>query len=176
VRFADWTDDEVSLLNNLLGYIIVWGYDYKVDLIDVNESGYQAALTGGAVDVVAEVPKADAGEWLAAQSSAGAVVDAGSAFGAGSDIRIASTASLKQTAPEIAEFLRTVSADKAAIERLAAQITGGRTGVKPNVAALMYLKDNETACTSWVPKPVAEEVRAALAAGKTSLLRRNCIP
>ena len=176
VRFADWSDKEISLLNNMAGYIIVWGYDYKVDLVDVNEAGYQAAVSKGEVDVVMGVSKATDAAWLKQQTDSGAMIDTGSIYGPDSDLRIAAKPAIKTNALEVFEFLQKMTADKEIIANTTAQISEGRTGIKPVVATLIFLKANEAIWTQWVPALVAENVRSAINGGRTSLLKRDCIP
>ncbi|MBM3934100.1 MAG: hypothetical protein FJ319_07340 [SAR202 cluster bacterium] len=176
VRFADWSDNEIALLNNIAGYILVWGYDYKAELVDVNEGGYQAAATDGKVDVVMGVPKATASDWLKQQADSGKLVDASSPYGADGEIRIAHTTALKSGSAEVADFLQKISVDHQLITNQAAQISGGRTGIRPIVAALTFLKNNEPVWTAWLPVPIAENVKTSIAAGKTSLVKRDCIP
>ncbi|MBM3934720.1 MAG: hypothetical protein FJ319_10540 [SAR202 cluster bacterium] len=168
VRVADWRDNAVRLLNNIAGYIMVWGFDYKVDLIDVKETGYRAAADKGEVDLVMLAPKAETQGWKLA--------DGGSAYGPSSDQRIGISSQLQGKAPELVEFFSKIVADKDAIASVSGQISEGRTGISPVVAALIFLKGNEGVWTQWVPAAVAEKVKASIASGKASLLKRACIP
>ena len=40
------------MLNNLLGYFMVWGYDYTVELVDMEQADYRDAIEKGEVDLV----------------------------------------------------------------------------------------------------------------------------
>ena len=172
IRIADWENQVVNLENALAGYIMVYGYDYAVELVDTTDEGYKTALPKGELDVVMEM----APGWYAEHADAGLIVDVGTVKEATPDVRIGVYGSVQKNAPELVEFLGKMSPGDEIVAELASRITGGRTGIQPTVAALMYLKQHEDRWTQWVPASVAEKVKAAIKGGKTSLINRKCIP
>ena len=173
IKIGEWKDDKVKLLQNYIAsYIMVYGYDYAVELVETTDEGYKDALSKGDLHLVLETQE----DWVKAQAESGTVVDAGSINVEETGTRIGVYGALKQNAPEVMEFLGKMSPGDEIVADLAARITGGRTGIKTNVAALMYLKRHPDKWTSWVPTIVAEKVDAAIKAGKSSLTNRKCIP
>ncbi len=172
IRIADWNDQVVNLENALAGYIIVYGYDYAVELVETTDEGYREALPKGELEVVMEM----APGWYEEHAEKGLIVDVGTVKEAATDIRIGVYGSVKKNAPELVEFLGKMSPGDEIVAELASRITGGRSGINPTVAALTYLKQHEDRWTQWVPASVAEKVKAAIKGGKTSLINRKCIP
>ncbi len=173
IKIAEWKDNkERQLENYLAGYILVYGYDFKVELVDATDDGYQDALKRGEIDLVMG---ADHG-WLKSESGSGLVVDAGSVKEATPESRIGVYGAIKQNAPEVMEFLANYRPSEDKVAALASRITGGRTGINPAVAALTYLKRNPDEWARWVPDAVKKKVESAIQAGKTSLVNRLCIP
>ncbi len=170
IRIGEWKDDPAKRLQNFIaGYIMVYGYDYRVELIDTTDDEYKDALTKGDVHLVMEAD----GDWIKDQT--GRVIDAGSIKDA-KTARIGVYGGIKQDAPEVVEFLGKMAPGDEVIASLAKQITGGRTGIRPNVAGLIFLKKHPETWTSWLPATVAEKVDAAINASKSSLTNRKCIP
>ncbi|MBM3935110.1 MAG: hypothetical protein FJ319_12570 [SAR202 cluster bacterium] len=176
LRLAQWDSKDIDFLNNLAGYIIVHGYLYKVELVDVTVPTYQAALTSGNVDAVFISSKSSSADWYSENTGAGVIKDVGSVYSEGADNRIVVRASLDRSAPDLAEFFRKFNTGDAMIADFSGSITTGRTGIKANVAALTFLKNHPEIWQQWVPDNVSTNVRAVIAAGKTSLLDRTCIP
>ncbi len=172
IRLADWENQVVHLENALAGYIMVYGYDYAVELVETTDEGYQEALPKGELEVVMEM----APGWYGEHADAGLIIDVGTVKEATPDVRIGVYGSVQKNAPELVEFLGKMSPGDEIVAELASRITGGRTGIQPTVAALMYLKQHEDRWTQWVPASVAEKVKAAIKGGKTSLINRKCIP
>lgn len=131
---------------------------------------YQTGLTNNGVDLVLE---ADAG-WVSSNSAA--AKDLGTFSEAQKGTRVVIVPSFEASAPEVVAFLTKISPSEDKIVELSATITGGRTGIKPEVAAIIYLKQNEAEWMAWVPAEIATNVKTAIDDGKTSLLNRICIP
>ena len=172
VKIANWNDKSVLLANNLAGYIIVHGFNYRVELVEAEEVDYKTALPQGELDVVMQMSP----DWSSGYVEAGTVNDVGSLFTEKPEIRIGIHPSLVEKAPELVEFLGNISPGDERFSKLANGITTGRVGMTPNVAALKYLRDYEDVWTRWVPVEVVEKVKAAIAAGKTNLENRMCVP
>ena len=176
IRFGNTTDSKaVQLENAIAGYIIVYGYDYAVELTDMTPEEQQAALLAGELDVLMEVAKNESEDWYTKSIESGMITDIGSVREADPNIRIAVAASLEPRAPEVVAFLRKISFGDALLDDLTSKMSGGRTGVRPIVAALIYLKNNEDAWTQWITGDVINGVKAAIEEGKTTLVNRQCV-
>ena len=174
IKFAEWQDNRVALYNNIAGYIMVYGYDYSVEMVDMPPSRLQTALPKGEVDIVMEMASTDSPGWYEEYIQSGSILAAGLASETVSDSRIGLHPSMKEKAPELVEFLVLIRPNDEVFEKLATRITGGRTGITPNVAALIFLKNNEDSWTRWVPGEVTEKVKAAIKAGKAGLKNVKC--
>ena len=174
IKLGDWKDKGNSLYNNILGYIMVYGYDYSIDLVDLEPNGYEAALVSGEVDAVMDMSNPESPGWYQEHIKAGTVLGTGSLFSSRPGSRIGVHASLNERAPEVVQFLGRVTPTDEVLDGLEARMTGGRTGIRANVAALMFLKRHEDLWTKWVEPPVAQKVKDAIAAGKSSLKNVKC--
>ena len=169
VAFAQWDDPALQMENFILGYIIVHGMVYEMELVEVDESDYPSALASGDVDVVLNVAKSEPSPQFDRLLDSGEVVDVGSLFGQTSDVRIGVRAGLKETAPPVFDLLNKVEADEEVLAGLAAQIRGGRVGVSASVAGMMFLKRHEDVWTTWIPADIVANVKAAMEEGKAGL-------
>ena len=163
VTFAHWEDPAVQMENFIIGYIIVHGMVYEMELAEVAESEYPSALQSGDVDVVLNVPSTEP------LLDSGEIINVGSLFGDSSNLRIGVRPQLKETAPPVFDLLSNVEADEEVLSGLASQIRGGRVGVSYMVAGMMFLQRHEDVWTSWVSPEVAASVKAAMEEGKTGL-------
>ncbi len=175
VKLGDWKDKSNSFYNNILGYIMVYGYGYKIDVVDLEPSGYEAALVSGEVDALMDMSNPESPEWYQEHIKSGAVLGTGSLFSSRPGSRIGVHANLSEKAPEVVQFLGRVTPADEALDSIEALMTGGRTGVRANVAALMFLKRHEDVWATWVEPPVSQKVKDAIEAGKTSLKNVKCI-
>ena len=155
--------------NFIVGYIIVHGMVYEMDLVEVAEGDYPSALQSGDVDVVLNVARSEPSPHIDRLLDSGEVVDVGSFFGESSDVRIGVRAQLKETAPPVFDLLSKVEADEEVLADLASRIRGGRVGVSASVAGMMFLKRHEDVWTSWISPETAAIVKAAMEAGKSGL-------
>ena len=169
VAFAQWDNPAVQMENFIVGYIIVHGMVYEMDLVEVAEGDYPSALQSGDVDVVLNVARSEPSPHIDRLLDSGEVVDVGSFFGESSDVRIGVRAQLKETAPPVYDLLSKVEADEEVLSDLASRIRGGRVGVSASVAGMMFLKRHEDVWTSWISPETAAIVKAAMEAGKSGL-------
>ena len=169
VAFAQWDDPSVQMENFIIGYIIVHGMVYEMELVEIAESDYPSALQAGDVDVVLKAARTESSPQFERLLESGEVVDAGSLFGESSDFRIGIRAELKETAPPVFDLLNKVEADEEVLAGLAARIRGGRVGVSASVAGMMFLKQHEDVWTSWISRETAATVKAAMEEGKAGL-------
>ena len=169
VAFAQWDDPSVQMENFIVGYIMVHGMVYEMELVEMAESDYADALKSGNVDVVLEVARTQQSSQFRGLLESGEVVDVGSLFGESSDVRIGVRADLKETAPPVYDLLSKVEADEEVLTDLASRIRGGRVGVSASVAGMMFLKRHEDVWTTWISPETAATVKAAMEAGKSGL-------
>ena len=172
IKLVQWDDNTVKLENAIAGYIMVHGFGYTVELLEMSDTGYQESLPKGDIDMVMEM----APDWYPKHVQSGSVVDAGTFYQANPDIRIGVHSSVSNRAPELVEFLGKISQGDELLADLAGRITGGRVGINANTAALIFLKNHESVWSQWVTEPVVENVQTAIEAGKASLLDRPCVP
>ncbi|MCY4529504.1 MAG: hypothetical protein OXD46_10815 [Chloroflexi bacterium] len=175
VRMGIWDDKRVQLDSHLAGYIIVYGYDYGIEMVETTAEEYPGFLETGELDIVLQVSP-DLSDWLAEKSKDGAVLDVGTMVEETPGARVVVHGRLSERAPQIVDFLKSITADDEVFDSAAARITGGRLGINPNVAGLIVLKNNEELWTQWVPTEVEEKVKAAIESGKSDLQNRKCVP
>ena len=175
VRMGIWDEKRVLLDSHLVGYVIVYGYDYAIDMVETTVEEYPGLLETGELDIVLQTSP-DLSDWLAERSEDGAVLDLGTMVESMPETRIVVHGRLEERAPEIVGFLGSITADDEVFDGAAKRITGGRLGINPNVASLIVLKNNEDLWSQWAPAEVVEKVKAAIEAGKSDLQNRKCIP
>ncbi len=177
VKFAEWEDKPLKFANALLGYILVYGYDFTVELVPIEGDAYQDAFQNGELDIMLALDKGTAGDWYTTHIDGKGIADLGSIRDGNGDQRLVVHSSLSERAPEVTEFLAKAKPTDDLIDTLSATIReGGRISIKPTVPAIKFLKEQEALWTQWVPASVADKVKAAIAARKTSLVNRKCIP
>ncbi|CAI8011262.1 Carbon monoxide dehydrogenase large chain [Geodia barretti] len=91
------------MLNNLLGYFMVWGYDYTVELVEMEQADYRDAIEKGEVDLVLHVDTADAdtATWLSTVVESGTVMEGGKPIAASKSVRIAVHPTMSERAPDL---------------------------------------------------------------------------
>ena len=178
IKIANWKEGGPAMLNNLLGYFMVWGYDYTVELVEMEEADYREAIEKGEVDLVLHVDTADAdtGAWLSSVVESGTVIDGGKPLANSETIRIAVHPTMTERAPDLVSFLETATLPGEAFSKIAGTVKFGRIGVTPGVGAFKYLKEQGAVWSTWVPEEEASKVQEAINASKTSLRNRTCIP
>ncbi len=178
IKIANWKESGPSMLSNLLGYFMVWGYGYTVELAEMEQEDYREAIEKGEVDLVLHVDTADAdtGNWLSAALESGAVLDGGAPFAYSDAVRIVVHPTMPERAPDLLHFLSTAEVPGDAFSKIAGMVKFGRVGVTPSVGAFKYLKEQNAVWSTWVSDEQAVKVQAAIDASKTSLRNRTCIP
>ncbi len=175
VSLAQWDNPAIQMENFIVGYIIVHGMVYEIELVEIVEDDYAAALESGEVDAVLEVTRSKSTPAFEQLLESGEVIDVGSLFGESSDVRIGARAQLKQTAPPVYDLLTKVETDEEILAGYAARIRAGRVGVTAKVAGMIFLKQHEDIWTSWVSTETADSVKAAIEDGKAGL-KYKCLP
>ncbi len=178
IKIANWNEGGPAMLNSLLGYFMVWGYDYTVELVEMEREDYRDALEKGEVDLVLHVDTADAdtAEWLSSVVDSGTVLEGGKPLADTETVLIAVHPTLMERAPDLVNFLSTTTLPGGEFSRIAGMVKFGRVGVNPGAGAFKYLKEQGAVWNTWVPAEEASKVQAAIDASKTSLRNRTCIP
>ena len=172
IKIAEWDDNTLKMLNFLAGYVIIFGFDHAVELVDLGEKHYGEALLAGDVHLVLWMEE----DWHNSTGDDAGIVDLGTLYEAESNLRIGASPALEEASNEIAGFLRSFVPGDETVESLASRITGGRIGMRPNVAGVKYFKENGEVWTQWIAPEVAEGVQTAIDDNKTGLINRKCIP
>ena len=176
LKFAEWDDKPLQFSNALLGYILVYAFDFQVELVQLEGEAYQEAFQKGELDAVLMLDKDEAGGWYTTHIDGKAITDLGSVRDGDGNVRIVVHSGLGERAPEVLDFLAKAKPTDALIDELSSVIRGGRIGIKPTAMAIKYLKNHENVWSSWLPAEGVEKVKAAIESGKTSLVNRKCIP
>ncbi len=178
VKIANWQEGGPSMLNNLLGYFMVWGYGYTVELVEMEEADYRDAIDKGEVDLVLYVDTGDADTagWLSSVVESGSVVEGGKPIADNESVRIAVHPTMSERAPELVSFLSTARLPGEAFSKIAGIVRFERVGVTPSAGAFKYLKEQSAVWNTWVSEVEASKVQDAIDANKTSLRNRTCIP
>lgn len=177
VKFGERAGDKAHQFQNALtGYILVYGYEWTVELVPIDSDSYQDAFAKAEIEVLLDFDKESAADWYGTHIESGALADIGSISDSDGNSRIVVHGGLEERAPEVVQFLRKAVPTDELTATLSAPISSGRLGIKPTVAALKFLKEHEDIWIQWVEPAVVEKVRTAIAANKTSLVNRKCIP
>ena len=166
------------MLNSLLGYLMVWGLDYTVELVEMEPEDYRDAIEKGEVDLVLHVDTADedADAWFSSVVESGAVIDGGKPLADSETVRIAVHPTMSERAPDLVSFLETTTLPGGEFSRIAGMVRFGRVGMNPGAGAFKYLKEQSAVWNTWVSAEEASKEQAAIDASKTSLRNRTCIP
>ena len=122
-----------------MGYILSHGYEYDIELVELEDAAYQDGLQKGDFDIVLV---ADQG-WVQQDSVTEAIVDAGSLYETKPALRIGVNRNIETRAPEVIELLGLMKPGDEVLSKIeASMILSGFLGLLPNVAALKYLKEN----------------------------------
>lgn len=172
IKIGEWDDNTLKMLNFLVGYVIIFGFDHAVELVDLEDRHYGDALLAGDVHIALWMEE----NWHNSTGDDAGIVDLGTLYEGESDLRIGASPALEEASKGIAEFLRSFVPGDETVDSLASRITGGRTGMRPNVAGVKYFKENSAVWTQWIAPEVAEGVQTAIDDNKTGLINRKCIP
>ena len=178
IKIANWKEGGPATLNALLGYFMVWGYDYTVELVEMEPGDYREAIEKGEVDLVLHVDTADedTAAWLGSVVERGAVVEGGRPLADRDAVRIAVHHTMPERAPDLVNFLETTTLPGEAFSKIAGTVKFGRIGVTPGAGAFKYLKEQKEVWNTWVSEVEASKVQEAIDSSKTSLRNRTCIP
>ena len=178
ITIANWKDGGPALLNNLLGYFMVWGYDYTVELVEMEEGDYRDAIEKGEVDLVLHVDTADedTAAWMSSVVESGTVTEGGRPLADSETVRIAMHPTMSERAPDLVSFLAGATLPGEEFSRIAGMVKFGRVGMNPGAGAFKYLKEQSAVWNTWVSEEEASKVQEAIDASKTSLRNRTCIP
>ena len=161
IKFANWDDNPVKLLNWIAGYIIAHGLDRPIRVIDVEEGAYQEPLLANDVDIVIAAD----GAWAEEQSGAGKVLRLGNASPVDATFAVVLHPSMEQRAPDVVRFLESMTIDAELLAKQSAMIRGGRVGLKENAVGVNFLKREYAVWMNWVGEDVAALVTQAIEDG-----------
>ena len=122
IKIAEWDDNTLKMLNFLVGYVIIFGFDHAVELVDLEDRHYGDALLAGDVHIVLWMEE----DWHNSTGDDAGIVDLGTLYEAESNLRIGASPALEEASEEIAEFLRSFVPGDETVESIASRITGGR--------------------------------------------------
>ena len=168
IKFANWDDNPVKLLNWIAAYIIAHGLDRPIRVIDVEDGAYQDPLLANDVDIVIAAD----GAWADEQAGAGKVIRLTNASPVDATLAVALHPSMEQRAPDVVRLLETLTIDAELLAKQAAMIRGGRVGLKENVVGLTFLKREYAVWMNWVGGDVAALVHQAIEDGKIGHCRQ----
>jgi hypothetical protein len=162
IKFANWDDNPVKLVNWIAGYIVAHGLDRPVRIVEVEDGAYQGPLQQNDVDIVFA---ADRG-WADEQVNAGVAILLGNGSPTDSALAIVVHPSMLERAPDVIELLEKFVIDSDLLAEQSARIHGGRVGLKENAVSLDILKKSPEIWTPWVHPDTATAVTKAIEDGK----------
>ena len=162
MKFANWDDNPVKLLNWIAAYIVAHGLDRPIRVIDIEDAQYQDRLLQNDVDIVLAADPV----WAKDQADSGALVLLDNPSPVDPNLAIAVHPSMTQRAPDVIELLENLRIESGFLAAQSAMIRGGRIGLKENVIGLNILKKNPEVWTPWVGKETAAVVAQAVEDGK----------
>ncbi len=168
IKFANWDDNPVKLLNWIAAYIIAHGLDRPIRVIDVEEGAYQEPLLANDVDIVIAAD----GAWAGEQAGAGKVIRLGNASPVDATLAVVLHPSMNQRAPDVVRMLESMTIEAELLAKQSAMIRGGRVGLKENVVGLNFLKREYAVWMNWVSEDVAALVNQAIEDGKIGHCRQ----
>ncbi len=172
IKIAEWDDNTLKMLNFLAGYVIVFGLDHAVELVDLEERHYGEALLAGEVHLVLWMEE----DWYNETGTEAGLLNVGTLYQDETALRIGASPALEEASEEIVQFLSRFVPGDEIVESLASRITGGRIGMRPNVAGVKYFKENREIWSQWMDDETADLIQEAIDGGKTGLINRKCIP
>ena len=161
IKFANWDDNPVKLLNWIAAYIIAHGLDRPIRVIDVEEGAYQESLLANDVDIVIAAD----GAWAEEQAGAGKVLRLGNASPVDATLSVVLHPSMEQRAPDVVRLLETLTIEDELLAKQSAMIRGGRVGLKENAVGLNFLKREYAVWMNWVGEDVGMLVNQAIEDG-----------
>ena len=165
IRIVTWDDNRVKLVSFIAGYILFHGHQQKIEILETEVEGYKATLLDGHADLVMET----SADWHQGLGKTDKVTSLAQPYTSEPDILIGINAGLTERAPYAISVLQSFAPGDKVIRELTARMSGGRMALRDNVAAIIFLKQNEDVWTKWVTPDVAERVKTAVAKGNNSL-------
>ncbi len=168
IKFANWDDNPVKLLNWIAAYIVAHGLDRPIRVIDVEDGAYQDPLLVNDVDIVIAAD----GAWADEQAGAGKVVRLANPSPTDPELAVVIHPSMNQRAPDVVQLLERLTIEADLLAKQAGMIRGGRVGLKENVVGLNFLKREYAAWVNWVGEDIAALVNQAIDDGKIGHCRQ----
>ena len=75
IRIAAWEHNQIDLINQLVGYILVQGYLYDIELVDLTKPDAGSSLEDGTVDIILSISKTEFSDWYNRVTGSGEVLD-----------------------------------------------------------------------------------------------------
>ena len=167
IRIVTWEDNRVKLVNFILGYLLVHGHMQKVEMMEIESGNYKRTLLDKKADVVMEMSTS----WHASLKDTDTVTAVASPYISEPDLMIGINSTLIERAPKVVNLLEAFKPGEKTISDLTTRMTGGRMGLRDNVAAVIFFKQNEDVWKPWVSADVADRVAIAVAEGNNSLCK-----
>ena len=168
IKFANWDDNPVKLLNWIAAYIIAHGLDRPIRVIDVDDGAFQEPLLANDVDIAIAADS----DWAKEQSGAGNLLRLANPSPVDPSLAVVVHPSLDRRAPDVLRLLESMTIDAELLAKQAASIRGGRVGLKENTVGLLFLKREFAVWSNWVSEHVAQLVNQAIEDGKIGHCRR----
>lgn len=161
MKFANWDDNSVKILNWITAYIVAHGLDRPIRIIDVEDTQYQDQLLQNDVDIVLAADPA----WAEDQTASGALILLDNPSPIDPALAVVVHSSMTRRAPEVIALLENLRIESEFLAAQAAMIRGGRIGLKENGIGLNILKKNPEVWTPWVSAETAVLVVQAVEDG-----------
>ena len=168
IKFANWDDNPVKLLNWIAAYIVAHGLDRPIRVIDVEDGAYQEPLLANDVDIVIAAD----GAWAKEQSGAGKVFRLANPSPVDADLAVALHPSMSRRAPDVVRLLETLTIEPELLAKQAGMIRGGRIGLKENAVGINFLKREYAVWMDWVGEDIAALINQAIEDGKIGHCRQ----
>lgn len=108
IRIGQRSDKPNQFVNALAGHILVYGYDWTVELVAIEGHSYRDAFGAAEIDVLLDLDRAPGGDWYDNTTESGVLADVGSITDSRDDSRIVVRGGLTESATEVVEFLNLV--------------------------------------------------------------------
>ena len=161
MKFANWDDNSVKILNWIAAYIVAHGLDRPIRIIDVEDAQYRDQLLGNDVDIVLAADPA----WAEDQTASGALILLDNPSPIDPALAVVVHSSMTRRAPEVIELLENLRIESEFLAAQSAMVRGGRIGLKENGIGLNILKKNPEVWTPWVSPETASLVAQAVEDG-----------
>ena len=168
IKFANWDDNPVKLLNWIAAYIIAHGLDRPIRIIDVEEDAYEEPVLANDVDIVIAAD----GAWAREQSGTGKLFRLANPSPVDATLAVVVHPSMNQRAPDVVRLLESMTIEAELLAKQSAMIRSGRIGLKENAVGLNFLKREYALWMNWVGEDIAALVNQAIEDGKIGHCRQ----